>query len=423
MRRLPMAALAAVLLALVLGAAAPAGARRPEGAVSTAPGRGHIDVVEVSGRIDPVLIDFLRRSVDKAERGDAQAVVLQLNSPGSVVGEGDLDRVVRQIETASVPVTVWIGPSGAQASGEAARLVDAADIAGMAPGTKLRPEDGGSFGPDEADAKGLVDSRAPTIGQFIVDLNGREVDGTTLHTAKVTETGNGPRLQPDVQVQFNKLGLAPRLMHTVASPSVAYLLLLAGLVLIVFEFFSAGVGVAGVVGAVSLVLAAYGLDVLPTTALGLALIGVSIFGFSVDVQTGVPRVWTGIGVVALVVGSLVLYDGISLSWVTLAAGVVLTVLMMLAGLPSVIRSRFSTPTIGREGMIGELGEAVQDVRPDGVVRVREALWRAHTNRATPIAAGGVVRVSGIDGPLLEVEPEEGGARDYRERVRQRREGG
>jgi membrane-bound serine protease (ClpP class) len=89
--------------------------------------------------------------------------------------------------------------------------------------------------------------------------------------------------------------------------------------------------------------------------------------------------------------------------------------MMLGGMPSIVRSRFSTPTIGREQMIGEMGEAVQDVRPDGVVRVRDALWKAHTNRATPIAEGDRVRVVGIDGLMLEVEPEEGGARDYRER--------
>jgi membrane-bound serine protease (ClpP class) len=73
-------------------------------------------------------------------------------------------------------------------------------------------------------------------------------------------------------------------------------------------------------------------------------------------------------------------------------------------------------------MIGEMGEAVADVKPDGVVRIREALWRARTNRATPIASGDRVRVVGIDGLLLEVEPEEGGARDYREAARERRGG-
>ena len=94
------------------------------------------------------------------------------------------------------------------------------------------------------------------------------------------------------------------------------------------------------------------------------------------------------------------------------AGVVLA---FLGGMPSMVRTRFSTPTIGREWMIGELGRAVTSVNPDGVVQIRDALWRAATNRATPIDELDRVRVVGIDGLVLEVEPEEGGARDYRER--------
>jgi len=79
---------------------------------------------------------------------------------------------------------------------------------------------------------------------------------------------------------------------------------------------------------------------------------------------------------------------------------------MLAGLPATVRSRFSTPTIGRESMIGERGEAVATLAPEGVVRVRDALWPARTNRATPLAAGDAVRVVSIDGARLEVEPTE-----------------
>jgi membrane-bound serine protease (ClpP class) len=82
-------------------------------------------------------------------------------------------------------------------------------------------------------------------------------------------------------------------------------------------------------------------------------------------------------------------------------------------MPAMVRARFSTPTIGRESMVGELGSALAAVDPEGTVEVRGAPWRARTNRATPIRAGEAVRVVGIDGLLLEVEPESGGARDYR----------
>ena len=90
---------------------------------------------------------------------------------------------------------------------------------------------------------------------------------------------------------------------------------------------------------------------------------------------------------------------------------------MVAGMPAMVRTRFSTPTIGREWMIGEEGEAVTNVSPDGVVRVRGALWRARTNRATPIELHDGIRVVEVDGLLLEVEPLEGGAVDYREKRR------
>jgi membrane-bound serine protease (ClpP class) len=93
---------------------------------------------------------------------------------------------------------------------------------------------------------------------------------------------------------------------------------------------------------------------------------------------------------------------------------------MVQGMPAMVRTRFSTPTIGREWMIGEIGTAETSVDPDGVVRVRDALWRARTNRATPIEKGAGVRVAEIDGLVLEVEPEEGAARDYRERARSRK---
>ena len=89
-------------------------------------------------------------------------------------------------------------------------------------------------------------------------------------------------------------------------------------------------------------------------------------------------------------------------------------LLFITGMPSMVRTRFATPTIGREWMIGELGSALVDVDPDGVVQVGAARWRARTNRSLDIKAGDSIRVIGIDGVTLEVEPEAGGARDYRE---------
>jgi len=361
-----------------------------------------VDVIEVSGRIDPIVADFVTDALRNAERARSEVLVIQLDSPGSLLSTRDLAKLTARVRTARVPVAVWIGPSGAEAKGGALALVRAADVKGMSPRSDLGP-----LSSSQALARKAVDNLAPTLGDFIVDLDGRTADNKQLSTARVVERGGQPRREPSAQVRFSKLALLPRLMHTVAGPSVAYLLLVAGLLLIVFEFFTVGIGLAGASGAFFLVLSAYGLAVLPTRPLGLALVGLGIFGFAVDVQIGAPRFWTVTGAVSLVAGTFLLFDGVSLPLVTALLTLIGAVLFMLAAMPSVVRARFSTPTIGRESMIGETGRATAALDPDGMVRVRHALWRARTNRATPIAAGEPVRVVGVEGLVLQVEPARG----------------
>ena len=431
-----MALFAIAVLATLWAASAPAtGATTPDGSGGAGVTRRFVDVVELSGYLDRIELDFLNESLDEAESAGAEAIVIQLDSGGVLVSQADLDALVRRIDDAAVPVVVWVGPSGAVARGGSARLVTGAPLAGLAPGSRLGPVEepgsgsvpaalrNGSIGAEEAFDQGIVGlsrQQAADLQNLLISLDGKVVAGRTLDTADFQPSAEGgdPEATLNVQARLSKLPFGDRLLHTVASPAVAYLLLCAALVLLVFEFFTAGVGVAGVVGAVSLILASYGLAVLPTSPVGLLLMVIGIFGFSVDVQTGVPRVWTGLGAVAFTAGSLLLFDdGVAVGWIPLVAGVVVVALIMLAGLPGTVRSRFSTPTIGRSSMIGEMGQAVAGLDPEGVVRVRDALWPARTNRATPIAEGEAVRVVGIDGVRLEVEPETGGARDYRERRR------
>ena len=184
----------------------------------------------------------------------------------------------------------------------------------------------------------------------------------------------------------------------------AYLLFVIGLALVLFELFTAGVGVAGMVGAGALVLGCYGLAALPTNPVAIGLLLLAMLGYGIDVQTGIPRVWSGIATLSFVAGSFTLYDGLSLSWITLLVAIAGMTAAMIGGMPAMVRTRFSTPTIGREWMVGETGTSMGRVAPDGIVTVRDAPWRARTNRATPIEASQPVRVVSIDGLLLEVEP-------------------
>jgi membrane-bound serine protease (ClpP class) len=103
-----------------------------------------------------------------------------------------------------------------------------------------------------------------------------------------------------------------------------------------------------------------------------------------------------------------------MSWVTLVSGIGMMALAFIVGMPSMVRTRFATPTIGREWLIGAEGVASTDISPDGTVIVHNAQWRARTNRSTPLPVGTMCRVAAIDGITLEVEPLEGAARDYRE---------
>jgi membrane-bound serine protease (ClpP class) len=390
-------ALAGVCLSLAVAPASPAAAQ--QAAV--------VDVIEVSGRIDLVVTDFILRAIDRAAEADSEVLVIQLDTPGVLIGRAEFAALAESIRTAEVPVAIWVGPTGATASAPTLALLTSAAAAGMAPGTKVA-----GMGPDEARERGLVSTNDPTLGEFVVNLDGRDVGGRVLRTARVVPEGELLRRQQAGAVRFGKLGLTERLLHLTADPSVAYLLLMVGLLLIVFEFFTAGVGVAGVTGAVSLILSAHGLAVLPTNPLALGMVGLAVFGYSVDVQAGAPRVWTGIGVGSLVIGSWRLFPGdLAVPWLVIVLMSVAVALFFVSGMTAMLRARFSTPTIGRESIIGQMGEATTGIDPEGLVDLRGGKWRARTNRATPIDAGDRVRVVAIDGLLLEVEPETGGAKD------------
>jgi membrane-bound serine protease (ClpP class) len=414
-------------------------------AVVADPAQAPVDVLQVSGLFDEIVVASIRDAIDRAAEEGSQALILQVNSDGAVVGNATMTRLLEDIAAAPVAIGVWIGPSGARLYGTPAQILAVADVTGMAPGSRVgytgpalrpggEPIDFGaatttlrnqSLGLSQARElevfkQRITDEGIPTIVNMVDALDGFEKNGLILETTTEVVTDDGTVQRDTVAtVRFFKLGLIDQLFHTVASPPIAYLLLLIGLALIVFEFFTAGVGIAGAVGAGSLILASYGLAALPTRPWAVALIVLAMVAFAIDVQVGLPRVWTGVGVVFTIIGSWFLFEpivGSSLrpSWIALIAGIAGIMLTFIVGMPSMVRTRFATPTIGREWMIGETGSVIDRVGPEGIVEVRDARWRARTNRATPVEAGEPIRVVAIDGVTLEVEPLEGAAKDYRE---------
>jgi membrane-bound serine protease (ClpP class) len=437
-----MCGLGALLAIPTFGALSSAGVNAATSADELAP----VDVVEVSGLVDRIVADNIATSIERSQSNGSQAVILQVNSKGAVISRDEMSDLLATISASKIPVAIWVGPSGARAYGLPAQMLAVADVTAMAPGARvgrtgtLLSVNGEkiSFGTKAADdaihknTLGFLEAREQKVLKFSTDdrgvpvlrnmlfaLDDITVRGAALNTVVDALDANGQVAREATTVRFFKLGLVPRLLHTVASPASAYLLLTIGLALLIFEFFTAGIGVAGLVGAVSLVLGGLGIGALPLNGVGLALILLSMVAFAVDVQVGVPRFWTGVGLVTYVIGSFTMFrsvDGLTMRppWLTLAVCIIGIALTFIVGMPSMVRTRFATPTIGRDNLVGTVGKAVDDISPEGIVVVDGAQWRARTNRATPLTKNQDVRVASIDGITLIVEPLEGAARDYRE---------
>jgi membrane-bound serine protease (ClpP class) len=425
----------------LLGIAAPQGPATAQ-VDSQPPKAAPVDVLQVNGLFDHIVVRSIGDAIDRAERVGSQALILQVDSRGAVVSDATMAELLDRIAEAPMPIGVWVGPTGARLYGAPAQILAVADVTGMAPGARV-----GNVGPPVSDtielgpaltvlrdrtvglseARGLVvfkqrisDEGIPAIRNMLEALDGYEENGAVLDTTaeSVSDSGTVQR-QTIAVVRFSKLGLVDQLFHTVASPPVAYLLFLIAMALLIFEFFTAGIGIAGVVGAGCAVLACFGIAELPARPWAVAALVLAMLAFAVDVQVGLPRLWTGVGIVLTIIGSFWLFEPVSgsslrPSWLALIVGIGGTMLTFIVGMPSMTRTRFATPTIGREWLIGAEGVAVGSIAPDGVARIGEAEWQARTNRATPIKAGDQ-RVVALDGVTLEVEPLEGAAKDYRER--------
>lgn len=415
-----------------------------------------IVVVEVNGLIDPLMASYISRELAVAEGRHAIGVVLQLDSAGTTLDDDELVDLLDNIRFAHLPVGVWVGPSGAQALGGAAHLVTTADFAAVAPGGRVGnfppvvglthvhapgPFDAGVpgidvfhthndagvhsgdsvgfFGAESAQPGWIIASDAPSVGEFILAMS--DAGFMERIARNITRDDGLVQRAPadDVVVSFVKLPMLDSLFHTASSPAVAYLLLLVALSMLLLDFFTGGVGVAAAVGAVCGLLAAFGLGTLDVRLWALVVLVGAFVAFAVDIQTGIPRFWTAVGSVALLVGSLALFGQHGMSWIPLLVGIVLTGVFVLSGMPALVRTRYGTATVGREWMIGADGTAVTDIDPDGTVEVHGAQWRARANRLTPMKAGEPLHVSGLSGVVLEVEPLEGAAVDYREMRRKR----
>lgn len=399
-----LAAVRRLVLALALGALALAGC-----AESTGDG---IDLVDVSGPLDASALDFISDSIEHGAEIGQVLTVVQLDSR-AVLDRDAYERFAGLIENPPLPVAVWVGPAPAAAFGAAAELPFLADHAALAPGAELgrvvpdilgdddRPPDGEV---EVAESTGL--DLQPTLRQYLQDL-----DGETFQTASgpvqvstIVEFEDGVTTKP---VIFRKPGLVTRFFRLAVTPEAAFFFLAIGASVAVFEFYALGPGVAAGVASLSLLLGGWGLVTLPTRWWALLLVLTGLLALVAAHQLGRRRGLTVIGALALQAGGMFLIDGggqIDPRWWLILPTVLGVLFFFLLAMPTVQRARLSTETIGRDYLVGEMGTALVDFDPDGLVEVRGARWRGTAHREAGIATGDPVRVTGVDGLYLEVDP-------------------
>jgi membrane-bound serine protease (ClpP class) len=421
---------ALVIVGLALLGVAPPAAAEP------------VIVLSLDGTLQPGSQRYLERGLAEADRTGAALTILELNTPGGSLES--LRQMTRAITTARRPVVVFVTPAGAQAASAGFFLLMASDVAAMSPGTNagaahpVSPvEAGGELPPTLAakatnDAAALVRSLAAQRGRSVEwaeravrsSLSYSATEARERHLIELVAADRRQLLalldgrsvrRFDGRQEILRLGapeirwLPPgavdRLLMAIAHPTLAYLLLVVGVMGLAVELTHPGLIAPGVVGAVSLLLALFALSVLPVSYVGLLLIMVAIGLFVAEVWVPSYGLLTVVGLVSLVLGSLMLVGtpygvpGIGLPLVLPSAALLAALMFFL--MTRVARSRRMKPVTGAEGMVGEIGRVVAPLDPDGKVFVHGEYWDAVGSSRLP--SGARIRVVKVSGARLEVE--------------------
>jgi membrane-bound serine protease (ClpP class) len=398
----------------------------------------HVDLIVIDGSINPAVDDFIREGIGRAKLSGAQALIIQMDTPGGLLTS--TRTIVKEMLGAPVPVFVYVAPSGAGAGSAGVFITMAAHVAAMAPGTNIgaaHPVAGGgqevkgvmgekienftaSFAESIAQKRGrntewaiqavrksvaITEKEALKIN--VIDIVAKDVEDLLKQADGRTVDLDGRkqvlRLK-DARVVTHEMNLKQKVLNRIADPTIAYLLLMAGILGLYMEFSHPGVIFPGVAGAICLLLAVASLQVLPFSAVGLVLIllGIALLvGEAFMPSFGVLGIG---GVVSLTLGSLLLFDaentGLAVDRSIIFTAALTLGAIVLAISYLVFRSQTAKPTLGFEGLIGKIGEARTKLSPAGKVFVHGEYWNAQADGE--IEAGEKVEVVSCEGMNLKV---------------------
>ena len=410
-------------------------------AQTTSPDR--IDVLTIKGTINPVLVDYIGRGIEQAGVTGAQAVIIQMDTPGGL--DTAMRDIIQDIINAKIPVVVYVSPAGARAASAGAYITLSAHVAVMAPNTAIGAAtpvamggDGEAAMSDEMKAKiindaiayirdiaeshgrnaewaekavregisatsqealelNVVDMIAPDLNALIAQLDGRQV--TMLDGSVITLQTEG------VPVNHVKMKTIENFLYVIADPNIAFLLLSIATLGIMIEIFNPGLIFPGVVGAICGILAFYSLGQLPVNIAGVLLI-ILAFGFFIgEVLTTTFGLFTMGGVVSLVFGSLILFQGASPvfrvdPW--LIAVVTITIAGLFAFVVNrAIRAHRKQAATGREELIGKRAVVKVVLDPEGTIFFKGERWAAISEQGR-IEPGEEVIITSLDGLTLHV---------------------
>lgn len=395
-----------------------------------------VDIIQIKGPINPIIAQYVNNAIESAEKKSAECLIIEIDTPGGL--ESSMRQIVQGMLTSSIPVVVYVSPSGARAASAGAFIVLAGDITAMAESTTI-----GAAHPVEitgAQASDKITNDAAAFMRAIAEKKGRNTKlaedivrkSTSLTEKEALETKiidliatdrddlltkiDGKRIEKglktfqikakDAEISFRELSPLKRLLHSVTDPNIVYILLIIGFYGIILELSHPGISVAGIVGVICLILAFYGLGSLPVNYAGLFLIIFGVILFILDIKAPTHGFLTLGGIIALTLGSFVLFKSgelfIKLSKALVATMVISTTGLLGFVLPFVFKAQKRKVSSGTESLIDAIGEAKTDLEPKGIVHVSGEDWYAEAQEGN-IKSGEKVKVISVDGLILIVK--------------------